>query len=148
MFATNINSVFTCRVLSYRYVSLESELVWGVGYIKYMYVSQVSRCGLFFASQWVWGVCNRSVKWVGLSCLLQVSQVSGCGCGELFVTSQLNGWVWMWGVVCYKSAKWVGVDVRSCLLQVSQVNRLEGVVCYKLVERIGVDVRSCLLQVS
>ena len=69
----------------------------------------------------------------------------------------------MWGVVCYKSVEWVGVDVRSCLLRVSQVNGFGceelsamsqssewviGVVCYKLVERMGVDVRSCLLQVS
>ena len=44
---------------------------------------------------------------------------------ELFATSQSGEWVWMWGVVCYKSVEWVGVDVRSCLLQVSQVNRLE-----------------------
>ena len=41
---------------------------------------------------------------------------------ELFATSQSGEWVWMWGVVCYKSVEWVGVDVRSCLLQVSQVS--------------------------
>ena len=39
---------------------------------------------------------------------------------ELFARSQSGEW--MWGVVCYKSVEWVGVDVRSCLLQVSQVS--------------------------
>ena len=44
--------------------------------------------------------CYKSVEWVGVdvkSCLLQVSQVSGCGCEELFATStsQSSEWVWM-----------------------------------------------------
>ena len=43
-------------------------------------------------------ICYKSVKWVGVdvrSCLLQVSQVSECGCEELFATSQSSEWVWM-----------------------------------------------------
>ena len=148
MFATNIDSVFTCRVLSYMYVSLESELVWGVGYMSvnwagvgscFLQVScQVSGCEEFATdqlSELVWVVCYKSVRWVGVdvrSCLLQVSQVSGCGCEELFATSQSGEWVLMWGVVCYKSVRWVGVDMKSCLLQVSQVS---GCGCEELFDR-------------
>ena len=51
------------------------------------------------------------------SCLLRVSQVNGFGCEELSAMSQSSEWVI--GVVCYKLVERMGVDVRSCLLQVS-----------------------------
>ena len=140
MFATNIDSVFTCRVLSYMYVSLESELVWGVGYMSvnwagvgscFLQVScQVSGCEEFATdqlSELVWVVCYKSVRWVGVdvrSCLLQVSQVSGCGCGELFA----------------KSVKWVGE--WSCLLQV-QVSGVCGCGCELFVKSNVSQVNGC-----
>ena len=98
------------------------------------------------SSELVWEfVYYKSVKWVGVSCLLQYRSVKWKGVSSL-LCSQSSEWKW---VVCSKSVSGCELfatswQVSGCeeLFAASQPSEWMGVICYKTVKWVGV--KSCL----